>query len=49
MPASLDCRVKLYYFDAYGRASVLAMMLEMGGADWEFCAISSKEWPEKKF
>lgn len=48
VPGSMDTHIKLYYFQGYGRASALSMMLEMGGADWEYCGVSFQDWPGMK-
>ena len=48
VPNSLDDHVKLHYFAIYGRASAIATMLEMGGADWEYCGFSFDSWPAIK-
>jgi glutathione S-transferase len=48
VPNTLDDHVKLHYFAMYGRSSPIAAMLEMGGADWEYCGFSFEEWPALK-
>ena len=52
VPNTLDDHVKLHYFGFYqawyGRGSAIAAMLEMGGADWEYCGIDRDKWPSLK-
>lgn len=48
VPNTLDGHVKLHYFSGYGRGSAIATMLEMGGADWEYCGFGYDTWPSLK-
>ena len=41
-------KVELLYFDGYGRAEIIRIILNYGGIDFEDKRVSFEEWPQIK-
>jgi hypothetical protein len=46
--ASTHDQIRLHYFDSYGRAEPIRMMLAKSEIDWKDCRVSLGDWPDLK-